>query len=256
MINPATGTETDITNHSVSGDSKPDWQNTLPDAVYVSQSVPTFMIAGQPYQVTVTMKNVGATTWDPAALYRLGSRILGQRNLGRASSIVWPGSPGQQAVFNFTVTAPAKGGRFNFQWRMVQDGVEWLGDFTPNVLVAVAGTGTGYLGCYTDSSFSPHALPVLLGSSNETIESCKKKTTNAGYDYTGLQSGGQCWAGQTLGFTKVSDWGMQHSMHGELDRGLRRVIEKQHLRRARMYSSPFRQARLSMTESSRVVWKS
>ncbi|MDD4988722.1 MAG: hypothetical protein PHS68_07505, partial [Candidatus Izemoplasmatales bacterium] len=35
------------------------------------------------------------------------------------------------------VKAPATPGTYNFQWQMVQDGVEWLGDKTPNVVVAV-----------------------------------------------------------------------------------------------------------------------
>src|ERR1700686_3417180 len=44
---------------------------------------------------------------------------------------------GSQVTFNFTVTAPATSGTYNFQWRMVQDGVEWFGDLTPNVVVTV-----------------------------------------------------------------------------------------------------------------------
>jgi hypothetical protein len=46
--------------------------------------------------------------------------------------------PNQNAVFNFTVTAPTTPGTYNSQWRMVQDNVEWFGDFTPNVEINVA----------------------------------------------------------------------------------------------------------------------
>jgi predicted GH43/DUF377 family glycosyl hydrolase len=44
---------------------------------------------------------------------------------------------GQTKTFTFDVKAPATPGTYNFQWQMVQDGVEWLGDKTPNVVVAV-----------------------------------------------------------------------------------------------------------------------
>ena len=37
-----------------------------------------------------------------------------------------------------TVTAPATPGTYNFEWRMVQDGVMWFGVETPNVVVTVS----------------------------------------------------------------------------------------------------------------------
>lgn len=36
------------------------------DAAFVSQSVPTTMVTGSVYNVTVTMKNTGSTTWTSA----------------------------------------------------------------------------------------------------------------------------------------------------------------------------------------------
>jgi hypothetical protein len=35
--------------------------------------------------------------------------------------------PGQNVTFNFNVTAPSTPGMYNFQWKMVQDFVEWFG---------------------------------------------------------------------------------------------------------------------------------
>ncbi len=49
-------------------------------------------------------------------------------------------APGQQVTLNFTVTAPSTSGSYNFQWRMVHDGVVWFGDTSPNVLVSVSAT--------------------------------------------------------------------------------------------------------------------
>jgi hypothetical protein len=45
--------------------------------------------------------------------------------------------PGGETVFTFNITAPSTPGTYNFQWRMVQDGVEWFGPLTPNVPVSV-----------------------------------------------------------------------------------------------------------------------
>jgi hypothetical protein len=43
-------------------------------ALFITQSVPTSMTAGQTYPVSVTMRNTGTMTWTAAHLYRLGSQ--------------------------------------------------------------------------------------------------------------------------------------------------------------------------------------
>ncbi|HTP25081.1 MAG TPA: WSC domain-containing protein, partial [Anaeromyxobacteraceae bacterium] len=64
-------------------------------------------------------------------------------------------------------------------------------------------TGTGYLGCYTDSS--TRALPTELASSSATIEACIAAAKAGGFTYAGLQYGGQCFAGNVLGYSQVGD---------------------------------------------------
>jgi hypothetical protein len=108
------------------------------DAQFVSQNVPSSMATGQQVAVSVTMKNVGTTTWSTGS-YKLGSQNPQDNttwNAGRAL-LSAPVAPGSQVVFNFTVTAPAASATYNFQWRMVQEGVQWFGTVTPNVSVAV-----------------------------------------------------------------------------------------------------------------------
>lgn len=110
------------------------------------QSVPSTMIAGEKYTVSVTMKNTGDTTWTANDKYRLGSQDpqdsllwnIGRVNLNLGESI----APGETKTFKFIVNAPAFPGKYDFQWRMVQENVEWFGDFTPNVNVEVTGTST------------------------------------------------------------------------------------------------------------------
>src|SRR5262249_18558246 len=113
------------------------------NAAYVSQSVPATMTAGGTYNVTVTMLNQGTTTWTPEQAYRLGSQNPQDNTTWLTTTnrvYLSPGasvSPGATTTFSFTVTAPSTPGSYNFQWQMVQDGVEWFGAQTPNQAVQV-----------------------------------------------------------------------------------------------------------------------
>lgn len=110
------------------------------DAAFVSQSIPTAMVAGTAYNVTVTMKNTGSTTWTSATAYKLGSQnaannwTWGKHRVELAA----PVAPGAQTSFAFQVTAPATPGSYNFQWRVVQEGQVWFGAYTQNVAVTVS----------------------------------------------------------------------------------------------------------------------
>jgi Ig-like domain from next to BRCA1 gene len=132
------------------------------DAAFVSQSVTASMVTGQTYSVSVTMSNTGTTTWTPAANYRLGSQnpqdnsTWGMNRVNLASEV----APGAQATFTFTVTAPATPGTYNFQWRMVQDGVAWFGASTVNVAVTVSQPASGSLSV----NFAAQTAPVNLTS--------------------------------------------------------------------------------------------
>lgn len=109
-------------------------------AQVLAQSVPTQMSPGQSYAVSVTVRNTGITTWTFANTYRLGSQNPQDNGTWAVSRVPLPVAsvaPGGQVTFSFSVTAPATAGSYNFQWRMVQEWVEWFGDFTPNIVVAV-----------------------------------------------------------------------------------------------------------------------
>jgi subtilisin family serine protease len=108
-------------------------------AEFVSQSVTRTMYASEQYTATVTMKNVGNTTWAANSVYGLGSQNLQDNLTWGLNRVRLPVSvpPGGTYTFTFTVTAPLKAGTYNFQWRMVQDGVEWFGPQTPNLSITV-----------------------------------------------------------------------------------------------------------------------
>ena len=116
-------------------------------AAFVSQSIPASMTPGQIASVSVTMQNTGGNTWSEAAAHRLGSQNP-QDNLtwgiGRvtipAGTYVYPGN---QYTFSFNITAPASPGNYNFQWRMVQESVQWFGGYSTNGVISVGSTGGG-----------------------------------------------------------------------------------------------------------------
>jgi hypothetical protein len=108
-------------------------------ASVVSQSVPDFMEAGAATLVSVTLQNNGDNAWTDADLYRLGAQNPQDNWTWGINRTALPRSvaPGEQVTVDFYAYAPSTAGFYNFQWRMVQDGVEWFGDYTPNVQVEV-----------------------------------------------------------------------------------------------------------------------
>ena len=134
-------------------------------ATFVSQSVPTSMIAGQSYNVTVRMRNTGSNTWTAATQYSLGSQNPQDNMTWSLNRVIVPSTiaAGAETSFNFTVTAPATAGTYNFQWRMVQDNVGscgWFGESTPNLAVTVTAPSTGsqVLSVATGADNSPRVL--------------------------------------------------------------------------------------------------
>ncbi|HJR07936.1 MAG TPA: carbohydrate-binding protein, partial [Pyrinomonadaceae bacterium] len=114
------------------------WQSDA--AAFVSQSVPSPMIAGQTYHVWITMRNTGTTTWSPENSYRLGSENTRDNIKWRLNRVQLPAivPPGAEVTIDFDVTAPLDAATHNFQWRIVQDGpAGWFGEPTTNIPVSV-----------------------------------------------------------------------------------------------------------------------
>jgi len=109
---------------------------------FVSQTVPTEMTIGESYEVSVTMRNTGSTTWTMADEYKLGSQnpidnnnwSIGRILLESGESI----ANGQEKTFTFTVTPPSIPGICDFQWRMLRESIQWFGEYSDNVEVMVS----------------------------------------------------------------------------------------------------------------------
>jgi hypothetical protein len=123
----------------------------------VQMLAPALMFPGQTYNVTITMRNTGQTTWGTTTHF-LGSQAPQDNNHFQRSRAPLPNSvaPGAYVTVNFTVTAPTTPGVFTLQYRMVHEFVEWFGDFTTAVSVEVRGIRI-------------EVVPVSNTSSTETV---------------------------------------------------------------------------------------
>lgn len=112
-------------------------------AQMVTLSAPATMEAGQQYTVDVTVNNMGSTAWNSTGNkpWRLGSEGPVDNKTWGTSRVNLPQGtevrPKDTYTFSITVTAPAKAGNYSMQWRMVQDGVQWFGEFSEKLTIAV-----------------------------------------------------------------------------------------------------------------------
>ncbi len=97
-------------------------------AVFQGQSVPDQMVAGQNYNVSLSFRNTGAMAWETHRAFNLGSQPAGNTRWGPTRvGLPHNAGYGQDVTFNFSVRAPDQAGTHDFQWKMVLDGVQWLG---------------------------------------------------------------------------------------------------------------------------------
>lgn len=108
------------------------------DSRFIIQNAPVTMTAGQRYNVSVTFRNTGASTWTTANSYKLVSQAPLNNLTWGLNEVPLPYSvaPGADATFSFTVIAPATPGRYRFDWRITQ-GTAGFGSFTPGLEISV-----------------------------------------------------------------------------------------------------------------------
>jgi membrane carboxypeptidase/penicillin-binding protein PbpC len=111
------------------------------DSRFIIQNAPVTMAAGGRYNVSVTFRNTGASTWTAANGYKLVSQAPLNNTTWGLNEVPFPSSvasvaPGADVTFSFTVTAPATSGRYRFDWRMTQ-GTVGFGGFTPGLEISV-----------------------------------------------------------------------------------------------------------------------
>lgn len=131
------------------------------DGIVLSADMPDRMVAGQDYDVAVTVRNVGSTTWVPTGAnpFKLGDftgSAFAWKNPAAPSLIEHPGTIGSQRIllnpgesiapqgtktFRFQVTAPSTPGVAQFQAQMVKEGAAWLGSLYTHPVTVVSASG-------------------------------------------------------------------------------------------------------------------
>ncbi len=144
------------------------------NAGYLSQSTPGIMEPGKSYDVTVSMKNTGSTTWQKGN-YKLRlmnqtesmTKLWGVSDVDLGSNI----APNETVTFSFTLKAPETPGDYNIQYQLA-NGNAFFGEPTANIPVTV-----------TDAKVPPVVKnDVNYNSTYKYNNIPAEMETNGGYD--------------------------------------------------------------------------
>ena len=116
------------------------------DAQFLGQNVPNTMSSGQSYPVSVTFLNNGSEVWEEEESYKLISQNPSNNNIWGINEVKLNPqekiSPNEEKTFFFTVTAPTIQGVYDFQWRLIHEGIEIFGQPTNNLRINVEPSST------------------------------------------------------------------------------------------------------------------
>ncbi len=112
---------------------------TILSATSSQDQIPTHMLAGQRYQISLTLENRSSATWSLSNGYTLtfakGKRpIWGINQVNLKANEKVP--PGASKIFQFSIKAPSTPGLYDFQWQMTKNGTS-LGEPTKNLSIVV-----------------------------------------------------------------------------------------------------------------------
>lgn len=111
------------------------------NAIYISQSIPGNMRAGNNYGVSVSMKNTGESVWKEGnyalKLVDMTQSMANTWVVNRVNVNKTVGS-GETIDFYFSLTAPQAEGNYNMQWQMAE-GNSFFGEHTMNIPIVVSG---------------------------------------------------------------------------------------------------------------------
>ncbi len=108
------------------------------DAQFISDDMYEVLIQSEHSGAWVKFKNTGTSTWTTAKGYKLGSQNPEDNNTWGKSRYPLPHDviPGQEVSFLTQFSAP-NADKYNFQWQMIQEGVQWFGAKSTNKIITV-----------------------------------------------------------------------------------------------------------------------
>ncbi len=145
-------------------------EQIISNAAYFRQEVPETMNPGETATVSITMRNNGQSTWKDTDNYMLGSWNPEDNNTWAISRVALNQGeqikPNENKIFEFEITAPTEEGKYFFQWRMLEENIEWFGNETRSVVISV-GDVDDYLDVCDDLSGWKSSGPVVLNTSDQ-----------------------------------------------------------------------------------------
>ena len=153
----------------------------------VSISAPSTVNAGAAFSATVTMNNSGTKAWTADGTpHGLGSQSPQDNTTWGFTRVGLPGgtavNPGQNVTFTINATAPSTPGSYAFDWKMVEDGVQWFGPIAQATINVInpGPTAPSALAA-TAPSYSQVNLTWTDNSSNETGFKVERSTDNVNF---------------------------------------------------------------------------
>jgi YD repeat-containing protein len=113
------------------------------NAKVIANTIPSVMEVGHSYNVSVTMRNEGNTTWYEEGvtpgMYRLGAAgdndVFAQGRYFLPSGLII--KPGEEYTFAFMMTAPATPGAYLTDWQMLQEHITWFGEILARTVTVI-----------------------------------------------------------------------------------------------------------------------
>jgi uncharacterized repeat protein (TIGR01451 family) len=149
------------------------------DANCSSAQAPTQVERNQVFSASFTMTNTGTKPWtnSDSTPHRLGSQNPQDNlrwGLSRVNLPISPVNPGQSVTFAFNAQAPNQVGLFPFDWRMVEENVEWFGGFCTRTISVVDPPSAGNINLTkvvrNVSDNQPIFAGVILADPNDQVE--------------------------------------------------------------------------------------
>jgi parallel beta-helix repeat protein len=199
------------------------------NAEFVSQFVPLVVQTETGYIFKVTMKNTGTETWTAADSYRLGSQNPQDNHfwIGWTSRAFLAASdtiaPGETVTFTINGTTPETPGLYNFQWRMIKEGVAWFGDSTTNRVIPVFSLGAPEIIETLDYFVSDHLETGMTGTHPQSQTVVENKSYMVKWDSRAFES--HFWDRDWIYVQEDFTWGADSSYLFEPGKWMKRRMQ-------------------------------
>ena len=101
------------------------------DNEFISDTIPSTMVAGKTYTVSITMRNLCKYVWSEAGKFRLGYCSVSNGFNGLIVSQALKGDKvvkiGSKHVYTFDITAPETVGTYSLEWSGLRECICWFG---------------------------------------------------------------------------------------------------------------------------------